>query len=107
MGQWSFFTNHARVLFCIADDPGIRLRDLAVALNVTERSAYGIVADLVEAGYVFKDKDGRRNRYRVEAQLPLPEFIGRERTIGEVLGLLVDADASRRPRQRTKERNVT
>jgi DNA-binding transcriptional ArsR family regulator len=107
VGEWSFFTNHARVLICIARDPGVRLRDLAVALDVTERSAYGIVADLVEAGYVDKDKDGRRNRYRVEAQLPLPESIGRERTIGEVLGLLVDADARRRLRQSTKERHAT
>ena len=106
MGEWSFFTNHARVLICIARDPGVRLRDLAATLGITERSAYGIVADLAEAGYVVKDKDGRRNRYRVEAHLPLPEPIGRERAIGEVLGLLVDADARRRPRQPTKERHA-
>jgi hypothetical protein len=106
VGEWSFFTNHARVLLCIARDPGIRLRDLAVAINVTERSAYAIVTDLAEAGYVVKEKDGRRNRYRVEAQLPLPEPIGRGRTIGDVLGLLVDVDARRRPRQPTKERHV-
>ena len=106
MAEWSFFTNHGRVLICIARDPGARLRDLAAALGVTERSAYGIVTDLVEAGYVVKDKDGRRNRYQVEAQLPLPEPMGQERTIGEVLGLLVDADARRRPREPTKERYV-
>lgn len=94
---WSFFTNHARVLICIARDPGVRLRDLAVTLDITERSAYGIVTDLVDAGYVEKDKDGRRNRYRVQAQLPLPESISRERTIGEVLSLLVDVDTNRRP----------
>ena len=107
MGEWSFFTNHARVLICIARDPGMRLRDLADALDITERSAYAIVADLVEAGYVVKDKDGRRNRYQVESQLPLPEPIGRERTIGEVLGLLIDADARTRPRKTTKERHAT
>jgi Winged helix DNA-binding domain len=107
VGDWSFFTNHARVLICISRDPGVRLRDLALALDITERSAYGMVTDLVEAGYVVKEKDGRRNRYRVEAQLPLPEPIGRERTIGDVLGLLVDADAVRRPRQPTKERHAT
>ena len=87
MGQWGFFTNHARVMICIAGDPGIRLRDLAAVLEITERSAYGIVTDLVDAGYVTKGKEGRRNRYRVETQLPLPESIGRERTVGEVLGL--------------------
>jgi DNA-binding MarR family transcriptional regulator len=106
VGEWSFFTNHARGLICIARDPGIRLRDLAVELDVTERSAYGIVSDLAGAGYVVKEKDGRRNRYRVEVQLPLPESIVRERTIGDVLGLLVDVDARRRPRQPTKERHA-
>ena len=106
MGEWSFFTNHARVLICIARDPGLRLRDLAAALGITERSAYGIVAELAEAGYVVKGKEGRRNRYRVEAQLPLPESVGGERTIGEVLGLLLDADSRRRPRQPTKERHA-
>ena len=106
MREWSFFTNHARVLICIARDPGMRLRDLAVAIDVTERSAYGIVTDLADAGYVIKEKDGRRNRYRVEAQLPLPEPIGRERTVGDVLGLLVDVDARRRPKQPTKERHA-
>ena len=93
MATWSFFTNHARVLICISGDPGLRLRDLAAVLGITERSAYGIVSDLVEAGYVVKAKDGRRNRYRVEAQLPLPEPVTRERTIGEILGVLVDTDA--------------
>ena len=107
MGRWSFFTNHARVLICIARDPGMRLRDLADALDITERSAYAIVADLVEAGYIVKDKDGRRNRYQVESQLPLPEPIGQERTIGEVLGLLIDADARTRPRKTSKERHAT
>jgi len=106
VGEWSFFTNHARVLMCIAHDPGVRLRDIAAALDITERSSYSIVTELVQAGYVLKDKDGRRNRYRVEVQLPLPESIGRERTVGEVLGLLVDADARRRPTQPTKERHA-
>jgi hypothetical protein len=106
VAQWTFFTNHARVMICIARDPGIRLRDLAAAIAITERSAYSIVTDLVDAGYIAKDKDGRRNRYQVEAQLPLPESIGRERTIGEVLGLLVDADARRRPKQPIKEHHA-
>ena len=107
VGQWSFFTNHARVLICIENDPGVRLRDLAASLGITERSAYGIVADLVRAGYVAKDKDGRRNRYRVEGHLPLPEPVGRERTIGEILGLLVEADSRTSPRRQTKERHAT
>jgi DNA-binding IclR family transcriptional regulator len=90
MSDWSFLTNHARVLVCISHDPGVRLRDIADTLGITERSAYGIVTDLAEAGYVVKEKDGRRNRYRIQTHLPLREVVTRERTIGEVLELLVD-----------------
>ena len=86
--SWTFLTNHARVLLCIAHDPGIRLRDIAARLGITERTAYSIVTDLSQAGYVVKQKDGRRNRYQVQAHLPLPEPTSRERTLGEVLALL-------------------
>ena len=92
MAEWSFLTNHARVLMCIAHDPGIRLRDIASTLGITERTAYGIVTDLTEAGYVVKHKDGRRNRYQIQAHLPLPEPDSRERTIGEILTLLTGDD---------------
>ena len=92
--SWGFLTSHARVLLCIAHDPGVRLRDIAASLGITERSAYGIVTDLAEAGYVVKQKDGRRNRYQVQAHLPLPESTGRERTVGEVLALLVGTDTT-------------
>ena len=95
MPNWSFFTNHARALICIAGDSGLRLRELAAALNITERRAHSIVTDLVEAGYVVKEKDGRRNRYRIDTQLPLPETISVERTVGELLGLLVGGEAGR------------
>ncbi len=95
MANWGFLTKHGRALVCIAHDPGVRLRDIATELDVTERSDYGIVNDLAEAGYVVKDKDGRRNRYQVQAHLPLREAIGREPTIGEVLELLVDSNKSK------------
>jgi DNA-binding transcriptional ArsR family regulator len=98
--SWSLLTNHARALLFIARDPDARLRDLALGLGVTERTAYGIVADLTDAGYLVKEKEGRRNRYQIQAHLPLPDSIGpnsmgpgsigRERTIGEILELLVD-----------------
>ncbi len=90
--SWSFLTNHARVLLRIADDPGARLRDIAAALGITERRAHSIVTDLAAAGYVVKQKDGRRNRYQVQAHLPLPEAAGRQRAIGEILALLAGAD---------------
>jgi DNA-binding transcriptional ArsR family regulator len=98
VSDWSFLTNHARALLFIAQNPETRLRDLASALDVTERTAYGIVADLAEAGYVVKEKDGRRNRYHVQEHLPLPDSVGRERTIGEVLDLLVEVRQRRRSR---------
>lgn len=100
MAEWSFLTNHARALLFIARDHDARLRDLATALDVTERTAYGIVADLSDGGYIVKEKDGRRNRYHIQTHLPLRDSIGRERTIGEVLDLLADAPPSRGSRRR-------
>src|SRR5271157_3614901 len=97
MAELSFLTNHARVLVCIAHDPGVRLRDIAAVVGVTERSAFAIVNDLTEAGYVVKEKDGRRNRYRILAHVPWREAIGREQTIGELLGLLVDSASHVQP----------
>jgi MarR family len=94
VASWTFLTVHARVLLCVAHDPGARLRDIAASLDITERSVFGIVADLVEAGYVVKKKDGRRNRYRIQAHLPLPEPAARERTVGEVLALLAGVDVT-------------
>ena len=93
VANWTFLTSHARVLLCIAHDPGVRLRDIAASLGITERSAYGIVTDLAEAGYMVKQKDGRRNRYQIQAHLPLPEPTSRERTVGEVLALLAGTGA--------------
>jgi IclR helix-turn-helix domain len=90
--SWTFLTNHAQVLLCIARDPGIRLRDIADRVGITERSAYGIVLDLAEAGYIVKEKSGRRNRYEIQAHLPLPEPTSRERTVGEVLALLAGTE---------------
>src|ERR1700724_1959603 len=103
MANWRFLTSHARVLMCIAHDPGARLRDIAASLGITERSAYGIVTELAEAGYVVKQKDGRRNRYQIQAHLPLPEPTSRERTVGEVLALLAGTDATLSPAGGTHE----
>jgi uncharacterized membrane protein len=92
--NWSFLTNHARVLLRIAEDPGARLRDIAASLGITERSAYSIVTDLTDAGYVVKIKDGRRNRYQVQVHLPLPDPVGREPAIGDVLAVLIGEAAA-------------
>lgn len=94
MPNWSFLTNHGRALLCIARDPDVRLRDIADRLEISERRAYAIVADLTEAGYLVKRKDGRRNRYEIQHHLPLPEPDARQRAIGEVLNLLGDSRRS-------------
>jgi hypothetical protein len=70
-----------------------RVRDIAASLGITERSAYGIVADLAEAGYIVKQKDGRRNRYQIQAHPPRPEPTRRERAVGEILALLAGTGA--------------
>jgi hypothetical protein len=97
--SWKFLTGHARVLLCIARDPGVRLRDVAASLGITERSAHSIVADLTIAGYVVKQKHGRRNRYQIQAHLPLPEPASREPAIGDVLALLVGDGAGQNLRE--------
>jgi len=85
MATWTFLSNHGRALLCIAHDPDVRLRDIASELGVTERSAYAIVTDLAEGGYVVKEREGRRNRYHLQDHLPLPEAPDKEQAIGEVL----------------------
>jgi hypothetical protein len=95
MEGWSFLTNHGRVLLCIANDPGVRLRDIAARVGITERSAFGIVSDLAAAGYAVKQKDGRRNRYQIQAHLPLPEPASQQLTVGEVLALLAGGSVGR------------
>jgi DNA-binding IclR family transcriptional regulator len=76
MSEWSFLTNHARALLCIAHDPGIRLRDIGATLGITERTAFGIVTDLTNAGYVVKTKEGNRNRYHIQHHLNRPGLLG-------------------------------
>jgi DNA-binding transcriptional ArsR family regulator len=101
--EWAFLTSHARALVCIARDPGVRLREIADVLGVTERRAFGIVTDLTDAGYVIKEKDGRRNRYRIQRHLPLPRPVDREPTVGELLGVLVDTGATEFAQPRNNE----
>jgi DNA-binding IclR family transcriptional regulator len=80
----------------------VRLRDIAAILGITERSVFGIVTDLTSAGYVIKDKDGRRNRYHIQVHVPLRQGIVRDQTIGELLAVLVDTNV-RRESERTGE----
>ena len=85
---WRFVTNHTQVLLCIARNPEVRLRDVATHVGITERAAQRIVADLVEAGFVDRERVGRRNRYSInrEIQMRHPAQFGHE--VGELLDLL-------------------
>jgi hypothetical protein len=94
-------SNHGRVLLYLADDPGMRLQDIAARLRITERSAHGIVTDLTAVGYISKHKDDRRNRYETVAHQPLPEPITRETTFRDVLALLPGAAAGQPPAERS------
>jgi hypothetical protein len=92
---WSFLTNHARVLICIAHDPGVRLREIGETVGITERAAHRIVGELVEAGYVTRRRVGRRNRYTVRADLPVPDPLARERRVGDLLAILAPVELTR------------
>jgi len=86
--SWHFLTSHAQVLLCIERDPDVRLRDVAETVGITERAAQRIVSDLVEAGFVTRQREGRRNRYALDrsAKMRHPSQFNHE--IGELLELL-------------------
>ena len=88
---WDFLTNYAHVLTCVADDPGIRLRDIAAAVGITERAAHRILSDLVEEGYVLREREGRRNRYQVVPELPLRHPLVQGREVGDLLEVLLSS----------------
>ena len=88
MAEWTFLANHAHALLCIARDPGIRLRDVADRVGVTERAAQRIVSDLVEAGYLDRLREGRRNTYRIKRDRPMRHPVERGHRVGEILDVL-------------------
>jgi predicted transcriptional regulator len=85
---WSFLTNHAGVLLSIAEDPGIRLREIGESVGITERAAHRIVTELADAGYISRTRNGRRNRYAVQSHLSLPDPLARDQKIGDLLAVL-------------------
>jgi predicted transcriptional regulator len=87
--SWTFLTNHAQVLVCIADDPGVRLRDIGDRVGITERATHRIVTELAAAGYITRERHGRRNRYTINDDVALPDPVARERSIGQLLGVLM------------------
>jgi len=93
---WTFLTNHALVLVCIAHDPGVRLRDIGERVGITERAAHRIVVELAGAGYITRQRIGRRNQYTINTRLPLPDPIAREQNVGELLAILTGPSAAER-----------
>lgn len=94
--HWTFLSNHGHVLVCLARDPEARLRDVALAVGITERAVQKIVSDLEEAGVVERVREGRRNRYRLFLDRPLRHPIEAHRTVGSLLGMVLDEPAVRR-----------
>ena len=94
MTSWSFLTTHAQVLIAIARDPAIRLREIGEIVGITERAAHRIVVELVDAGYVARERHGRRNRYTIQTDLPLHDPLPREQKIGDLLAVLQSGRAA-------------
>jgi hypothetical protein len=93
---WTFLTNHAQVLVCIADDSGMRLRDIGERVGITERAAHRIVVELADAGYITRERNGRRNHYTINTHLPFPDPVAREQNVGELLAILTGLPGSKR-----------
>jgi hypothetical protein len=89
-GGWTFLTNHAHVMIALAQDSEMRVRDLAAAVGITERAAQRIVGELVEAGYLSREKQGRRNRYHLNHDLPLRHPLEGHHPVGDLLSALAE-----------------
>jgi hypothetical protein len=94
--SWTFLSNHAQVLLCIANDPGVRLRHIGDQVGITERAVHRIVRELDEAGYLAREREGRRNRYTISQNLPLPDRVAPNQKIGDLLQILTTRDGHAR-----------
>ena len=88
MPNWTFLSNHGQVLLAIARDPGVRLREIGDQVGITERAAHRIVTELADAGYLLRERNGRRNRYTITTDRSLPDPLARDRSIGDLLSVL-------------------
>lgn len=89
-GSWTFLTNHAHVLLCLARDSTMRMRDLALKVGITERAIQDIISDLEMAGYVERIRTGRRNSYRIDEELYLRHPIEQHKTIADLIRTIHD-----------------
>src|SRR6185437_5113767 len=86
--SWAFLTNHAQVLVCVADEAGVRLRDSSERVGITERAAHRIGGELADAGYIPRERIGRRNAYVIHMERPLTDALAREQKVGDLLAVL-------------------
>ena len=93
--SWTFLTNHGHVLVCIAQNPDIRISEIADLVGIGERAAHRIVSDLVEGRYVTRKKDGRRNTYSVDYSRHLRHPLEAGHTIGDIFKILAKMQPSR------------
>jgi DNA-binding IscR family transcriptional regulator len=93
MAKWTFLTNHAHVLVCIARDPGVRVREIAERVEITERAAQRIVSELADEGYVERHREGRRNTYSIKARRPMRHPMDSDLAIGEILTVLAGPES--------------
>ena len=104
--RWTFLTNHAQVLVCIARDPGVRLRDIGDRVGITERAAHRIVTELADARYITRQRNGRRNQYTINAHHPVHDPIAREQNVGQLLKILTAPHESGRDDNRMDTASV-
>jgi DNA-binding IclR family transcriptional regulator len=90
--SWTFLTNHAHVLLCVAADSTLRIRDLADRIAITERAVQRIITELADAGYLTRQRDGRRNVYRVQPHLPLRHPVEKHRKVAALINLILGRD---------------
>ncbi|MBK6453179.1 MAG: winged helix-turn-helix transcriptional regulator [Steroidobacteraceae bacterium] len=96
--HWTFLSNHAHVLVCLAQDPDARLRDVALSVGITERAVQKIVSDLEQAGVIVRERAGRRNSYRLNLDVPLRHALESHKTVGILLSLVLDRAGRKRVR---------
>ena len=94
--DWTFLSNHAHVLICIAQEPEVRLREVAARVGITERAVQHIIADLEEAGYLSRKRKGRRNQYEVHADRPFRHPLTAHRDVSSLLKLFLEHRPSKR-----------
>lgn len=91
---WTFLTNHSHVLLCLAEDSEMRMRDIADRVGITERAVQRIISDLVETGYIKREREGRSNRYRIQENMHLRHRIEQEKTIRDLINLVLPSETA-------------